>query len=377
MATADQRQRGGSSQRLFVLGNKATLRPLQHQRVALALSRRAGLLRQILFWQRLTESIHRDRTLQDPVSQLRRRVERGIVAIPDSTVNVPVTLKIAAEFATDFLSSETLSVAPYGGSASASSQSVGGGTTVLSTSPAAIGSSFRSSDRHFGDARTRRAGLHRHFVDEHGPAGVIRDSLSKYDGAMVGTIRPHRSPGRRNRSERALYHGRNFRRIRPGCHRDTGITPATPLSVYLAGAISFPARVPASTYTYAVPLTGCPGSAPVSAVRIQVIPGLDPAVFVGTSAMLSDTEPDSTLADTAKILYPNWGDYDVHDGSPRRSRWPPGWNELPYQRCVFPVAGSMRIIRCWWRFGSIRRAAGAQEMLFLAAARIPHQCVMA
>jgi hypothetical protein len=37
-------------------------------------------------------------------------------------------------------------------------------------------------------------------------------------------------------------------------------------------------------------------------------------VFVGTSAMLSDTEPDPTLSDMAKILYPNWGDYDVHEG---------------------------------------------------------------
>ncbi len=93
----------------------------------------------------------------------------------------------------------------------------------------------------------------------------------------------------------------------------TGITPATPLSVYLANAIAYPG-CDGTTYGYAVPLTGCPGSAAVSAVRIQVIPGLEPAVFVGTSAMLSDTEPDPTLADTAKILYPNWGDYDVHEG---------------------------------------------------------------
>jgi hypothetical protein len=94
----------------------------------------------------------------------------------------------------------------------------------------------------------------------------------------------------------------------------TGITPATPLSVYLADEISYPGSCTGSTYTFAVPLTGCPGSAPVSVVRIQVIPGLDPAVFVGTSALLSDTEPDAGLADTAKILYPNWGDYDVHEG---------------------------------------------------------------
>ena len=50
------------------------------------------------------------------------------VAIPDSGVNVSVALNIAAEFSTDALSSEALSVAPYGGSGSVSSQTVGGGT---------------------------------------------------------------------------------------------------------------------------------------------------------------------------------------------------------------------------------------------------------
>jgi hypothetical protein len=64
------------------------------------------------------------------------------IAVPDSSVNVPVTLNIAQEFSTDAVSSEALYVAPYGGSGSASSQSVGGGTTVLSTSPTAMGSGF-------------------------------------------------------------------------------------------------------------------------------------------------------------------------------------------------------------------------------------------
>ena len=86
----------------------------------------------------------------------------------------------------------------------------------------------------------------------------------------------------------------------------TGITPATPLSVYLADAISYPGgSCTGSTYTYAVPLTGCPGRTAVSAVRIQVIPGLDPAVFVGTAAMLADTEPD--LSDTGKSSLPELG----------------------------------------------------------------------
>jgi hypothetical protein len=67
--------------------------------------------------------------------------------------------------------------------------------------------------------------------------------------------------------------------------------------VYLANAVYYPGgSCTGATYTFAVPLTGCPGGAPVSAARIQVIPGLDPSVYVGTSAMLSDTEPDATLA---------------------------------------------------------------------------------
>src|SRR5271170_5151075 len=64
------------------------------------------------------------------------------VAIPDSTVNVSVALNIAEEFSTDAVSSEALYVSPYGGSGSTSSQTVGGGTTVLSTSPTAMGSGF-------------------------------------------------------------------------------------------------------------------------------------------------------------------------------------------------------------------------------------------
>ena len=64
------------------------------------------------------------------------------VAIPDSIVNVPASLNIAAEFSTDALSSEALAVAPYGGSGSTSSQSVAGGTAVLSSTPTAMGTGF-------------------------------------------------------------------------------------------------------------------------------------------------------------------------------------------------------------------------------------------
>ena len=129
------------------------------------------------------------------------------VAIPDSSVNVPVTLNIATEIPTDSLSSEALYVAPYGGSGATSSQSVGGGTGVLSNTPSALGSYLRSQDHHFSNAGARRAGLYRHLIDEHRPRRRDCDSFSKYRGPLVGTIRSRRSPGRRNRSERALYHG--------------------------------------------------------------------------------------------------------------------------------------------------------------------------
>ncbi len=66
------------------------------------------------------------------------------VAIPDSSVNVPVALNIAAEFSTDAVSSEALYAAPYGGSGSASTQAVGGGTTVLSTDGHSDGNRVRA-----------------------------------------------------------------------------------------------------------------------------------------------------------------------------------------------------------------------------------------
>jgi hypothetical protein len=236
------------------------------------------------------------------------------VAIPDSTVNIPVSINIGAEIASDTLSSEMLFVAPYGGSGTASSQSVGGGTTVLSTAPLALGTGF----------------VHRISISvtpgQEGQVYVGTASMSTDLGGVVAILFPN-SVGRWSEQFdlidpqgdgidlSALYIMGEI----PGefvqvVTDTTGITPATPLSVYLANAISFPGSCTGGTYSYAIPLTGCPGSAPISAVRIQVIPGLDPAVSVGTSAMLSDTEPDASFANTAKVLFPNWGDYDVHEG---------------------------------------------------------------
>lgn len=236
------------------------------------------------------------------------------VAIPDSTVNVPVTLNIAAEFATDFLSSEALSVAPYGGTAAASSQSVGGGTTVLSTSATPIGSSF--VHRITISVTPGQEGLV--FI---GTAAMSTDLTGVFAILYPNTIGRWSEqfdlmdPQGDGIDLSALYvMGEIAGEYVQIVTETTGITPATPLSVSTADAISFPGSCTGNTYTYAVPLTGCPGSAPVSAVRIQAIPGLDPAVFVGTSAMLSDTEPDASLGDTVKILYPSLGDYDVHEG---------------------------------------------------------------
>jgi hypothetical protein len=234
------------------------------------------------------------------------------VAIPDSSANVSVALNIAAEFSSDALSSEALFVAPYGGSGTVSSQTVGGGTTVLATSPTAMGTGF----------------VHRITISvtpgQEGQVFVGTASMTTDLDGVVAMLYPNTvgrwseqfdliDPQGDGIDLSALYIMGEI----PGefvqvVTETTGITPATPLSVYLANAISFPGSCTGSTYTYAVPLTGCPGSTAISAVRIQVIPGLEPAVFVGTSAMLSDTEPD--LSDTAKILYPNWGDYDVHEG---------------------------------------------------------------
>lgn len=236
------------------------------------------------------------------------------VAVPDSTVNVPVTMQIAAEIPTDAFSSEALYVAPYGGSGSTSSQSVGGGTTVLSGTPTAIGNTF----------------VHRITISvtpgQVGQVYIGTASMNEDLGGVVAILYPN-SVGRWSEQFDlidpqgdgidlgALYILGEV----PGEYvqvvtETTGITPATPFSVYLANAISFPGSCTGGNYTYAIPLTGCPGSAPISAVRIQVIPGLDPPVDVGTSAMLSDTEPNASLADTAKILYPNTGNYDIHEG---------------------------------------------------------------
>ena len=234
------------------------------------------------------------------------------VAIPDSTVNVPVTLGIAAEFATDAVSSEALYVAPYGGSGSVSSQSVGGGTTVLSTTATALGSGFvhritiSVTPGQEGQAFIGTAAMTTDLV---GVAAILYPNTIGRWSEQFDLIDPQGD----GIDLSALYiMGEIAGEYVQVVTETTGITPATPLSVFLASAISFPGSCTGSTYTYAVPLTGCPGSTPVSVVRVQVIPGLDPAVFVGTAAMLSDTEPD--LSDTAKILYPNWGDYDVHEG---------------------------------------------------------------
>jgi hypothetical protein len=234
------------------------------------------------------------------------------VAIPDSTVNVPVALNIAAEFATDAVSSEALNVAPYGGSGSASSQSVGGGTTVLSTAATALGTGFvhritiSVTPGQEGQVYIGTAAM---TTDLDGVAAILYPNTIGRWSEQFDLIDPQGD----GIDLSALYiMGEIAGEYVQVVTETTGITPATPLSVYLANAISFPGSCTGSTYTYAVPMTGCPGSTPVSVVRIQVIPGQDPAVFVGTPAMLSDTEPD--LSDTAKILYPNWGDYDVHEG---------------------------------------------------------------
>jgi hypothetical protein len=236
------------------------------------------------------------------------------VAIPDSSVNVPVTLNIATEVPTDSVSSEALYVAPYGGSGAISSQSVGGGTGVLSNAPTALGSSF----------------VHRISIavtpGQEGEVYIGTSSLSTDLAGVIAILFPNTvgrwseqfdlvDPQGDGIDLSALYiMGEVSGEYVQIVTETTGVTPATPLSVYLAGEISYPGACTGGAYLYAVPLTGCPGSAPISAVRVQVIPGLDPAVSVGTAAMLSDTEPDATFADTAKILYPNWGDYDVHEG---------------------------------------------------------------
>jgi hypothetical protein len=234
--------------------------------------------------------------------------------IPDSIVNVPVTLNIAAEFSTDAVSSEALYVAPYGGAGSASSQSVGGGTTVLSTAATAMGTGF----------------VHRITISvtpgQVGQVFIGTSAMSTDLGGVIAILYPN-SVGRWSEQFdlidpqgdgidlSALYIiGEVAGEYVQVVTETTGITPATPLSVYLADAISFPGLCTGTSYTYAVPLTGCPGSATVSVVRVQMVPGQEPSVVVGTSAMLSDTEPDGSLADTVKILYPNWGDYNVHEG---------------------------------------------------------------
>jgi len=237
------------------------------------------------------------------------------IAVPDSNVNVPVSMNIAAEYSTDFVSSEALSVAPYGGSPSVSSQSVGGGTTVLSTTASPIGSSF----------------VHRVTISvtpgQEGQVYVGTAAMSWDLSGVVAILYPN-TIGRWSEQFdlvdplgdgidlSALYVMGEI----PGEYVEvvteiTGITPPTPLSVYLANAISYPGGAcNVSDYAYAVPLTGCPGSAPVSVIRVQAIPGLDLSVRIGTSAMLSATEPDSSLADTVKVLYPSMGDYDIQEG---------------------------------------------------------------
>ncbi|HEX5229202.1 MAG TPA: hypothetical protein VFW44_15915 [Bryobacteraceae bacterium] len=236
------------------------------------------------------------------------------VAIPDSTVNVPVALGIAAEFATDAISSEALTVSPYGGSPTTSSQSVGGGATVLAATPAPIGT----------------GSVHRVTISvTPGQEGQVFIGTSALDTALDGAIAilyPNTigrwseqfdliDPQGDGIDLSALYIMGEI----PGEYvqvvtETTGVTPATLFSVNLASLIAFPGSCTGSTYSYAVPLTGCPGSAPISAVRIQVLPGLDPPVWIGTAGMLSATEPDYSLANTLKILYPNIGDYDIHEG---------------------------------------------------------------
>jgi hypothetical protein len=236
------------------------------------------------------------------------------VAIPDSSVNVPVTLNIAAEFSTDAVSSESLYVAPYGGAGTSSSQSVGGGTTVLSSSATPLGTGF----------------VHRITISvtpgQVGQVFIGTSSMSTDLGGAAAILYPNTvgrwseqfdltDPQGDGIDLSALYiMGEVSGEYVQVVTETTGITPATPLSLYLANAISYPGLCTGSGYNFAVPLTGCPGSTAVSVVRVQVVPGQDPSVFVGTPAMLSDTEPDASLADTVKILYPNWGDYNVHEG---------------------------------------------------------------
>jgi hypothetical protein len=237
------------------------------------------------------------------------------IAIPDSSVNVPVSLNIAPEFDGDFLSSESLSVAPYGGAPSASTQSVGGGTTVLANTPSPLGSSF----------------VHRVTISmtpgQGGQVYVGTSAMSWNLSGVVAILYPN-TLGRWSEEFElvdplgdgidlsALYVMGEI----PGEYvqvvtETTGIAPPTPLSVYMADAISYPGGAcDVSNYAFAVPLTGCPGSVPVSAIRVQAIPGLNPPVRIGTSGMLSAAEPDATFADSVKVLYPSMGNYDIQEG---------------------------------------------------------------
>lgn len=236
------------------------------------------------------------------------------IAIPDSTANVPVALSIAAEFPTDFVSSESLIVAPYGGSPASSSQTVGGGSIVLASTPVALGTGF----------------VHRIAISvtpgQEGMVFVGTATMSSNLDGVAAILYPNAigrwseqfelvDPQGDGIDLSALYvMGEIAGEYVQVVTETTGIKPPTPLRVYFAEPVSFGLFCTADDYTFAFPLTGCPGSAPISRLRIQVIPGLDPVIWLGTPAMLPAAEPDPALTHTLKILYPNMGDYDVHEG---------------------------------------------------------------
>ena len=139
----------------------------------------------------------------------------------------------------------------------------------------------------------------------------------------------------------------------------TGITPAHAAQrLPRQCSIRSPGSCTGSTYTYAVPLTGCPGSAPVFrgyASRLSL--GRIPAVFVGTSAMLSDTKPDPSLIRYRQNPLPKMGRLRCSRGLLGNIQSGlPGWNKLPHERCVLAVARVCLLSGLSRRLAALRRS---------------------
>ncbi len=102
------------------------------------------------------------------------------MAIPDSMVNVPVTMNIAGEFSDrccEFGSIVRRALRRVGRRQFA----IGGRRDdVLSTTPTAMGSWFVHRVTISVTPGQERQVLHRHGIHEHGPGRRGRDSLSQY-----------------------------------------------------------------------------------------------------------------------------------------------------------------------------------------------------